>query len=125
MHETRGPRPPCAGGETEAQSMANDGPPARETQADGFPFPLYLALRCKRSPGAAGRSRGDLWASHRPSLSFCLLVCEMGIVIHPSGVAVRIKRDNVCKALAHTGSQPLRKTQLSGLPLVTVRGLGH
>lgn len=44
MHETLGPRPLRAGGETEARSMAADGPLARETQAGGFPFPLYLAL---------------------------------------------------------------------------------
>ena len=65
-----GPGTPSAGGETEAQSMAADAPwPERPWQA-GLYSPLscsWSSLRCQHPLGAAGRSRSDLWASHRPS----------------------------------------------------------
>lgn len=81
-------------------------------------IPLYLALELPSGASVLlGRQEGA-GVTCEQATDPLPLVCEVGEVIPPSAGAVRIKRDDVCKALAPRGSRPLRKSQLSGLPLV-------
>lgn len=106
--------PPCVLGKLRPGAFQPMGTGPGRPRRAGFPFPLSPFPDLLLGPWGC---RGDLQARHKPSLSLCLLVCKMGIVIPTSRVVVRIKGDNICKALDTKGSSPFRKAQLSGLPL--------
>lgn len=90
------PLPTCVLGKLRSGAFQPTGTGQGRPGQAGFPFPLSPFPDLLLGPWGC---RGDLQASHRSSLSLGLLVCKMGIVIPTSGVVVRIKGDNVCKAL--------------------------
>lgn len=112
MHETQAQAPLVQGGKLRPRTRQPVHPGQRDP-GGLVSIPLYLALELPSGANILlGRQEGA-GVTCEQATDPLPVVCEVG-----EGGAVRIKRDDVCKALAPMGSGPLRKSRLSGLPLV-------
>ena len=81
-------------------------------------IPLYLALEVLSGASVLLGQQEGAGVTCEQATDPLLVVCEVGKVIPPSVGAVGLNKMMYVKPPAPTGSQPLRKSQLSGLPLV-------